>query len=842
MTYNSGQMPQTPITAPVGVDEVLAAERRALRAPGDNTPLAALCLSGGGIRSATFGLGVLQGLAEHELLTGFDYLSTVSGGGYIGGWLTAWMRRAGGLAPVVDALRPDAAAPAPGTPDPIEHLREYNNYLTPRLGALSADTWTLAFTYLRNVFLNWLVFVPLLVLALMGPRLILAFAVRLKQVPALAITALPLPAVGLLTMCMWNTLRYLPGVGGVNHRTRDFVVYVLMPLVLSVGLFTSFESVNLLPLPMAMIGALLPCGLAWAGYRITMPRTLRRERHNRQVMRALAGAALPLGLGLGAAAYWMQSRVVGDNWPVFVTAGPPMVLLGFCLAGAVFVGLSSHALGTEDREWLARAGAYIMMVGVIWWVACALVLLAPDWILPHPWQQWGLSLLAGASAWASSQLGFKAPATARAADKPAQKSGSARTRDWLLKLAPTVFLVLLGLGLVILTNWLLTETGTAPAPWNDGRAVVTGTRWTGVVGFSLAFWALAWFMARFININKFSLQGMYRDRLIRAYLGASNPKRNANLFTGFSTSDDCALACLDPAMRPLHVVNLTLNLVAEERLAWQQRKAESFTATALHCGSAQVGYRPAAEYGGEGGMTLGTAVAISGAAASPNMGYHSSPLVGFIMTLFNVRLGAWLGNPGTAGAKTWTHAGPRSATRALLREALGQTTDQSDFVYLSDGGHFENLGLYEMIRRRCRRIMVMDAGCDADFTYEDLGNALRKIRIDLRVPIRFSDESQAALRARSQRWATATIQYSLLDPSLADGELIYLKPMLLGTEPPDVLSYAASHPTFPHQGTDDQWFDESQTESYRMLGIRTVAELCRQWQGWEKAGAAGMVG
>jgi len=115
---------------------------------------------------------------------------------------------------------------------------------------------------------------------------------------------------------------------------------------------------------------------------------------------------------------------------------------------------------------------------------------------------------------------------------------------------------------------------------------------------------------------------------------------------------------LQPNLKPFHVVNIALNLVAGRRLAWQQRKAESFTVTPLHTGNCALGYRPSASYGGDKGISLGTAITISGAAASPNMGYHSSPVIGFIMTLFNARLGAWLGNPGPAGSKTWEKPGP----------------------------------------------------------------------------------------------------------------------------------------------------------------------------------------
>ena len=148
-------------------------------------------------------------------------------------------------------------------------------------------------------------------------------------------------------------------------------------------------------------------------------------------------------------------------------------------------------------------------------------------------------------------------------------------------------------------------------------------------------------------------------------------------------------------------------------------------------------------YGGEDGISLGTAMAISGAAASPNQGYISSAPLAFLMALFNVRLGWWLGNPGRSGKVTHKYDGPRNALVPFFSELLGMTSDTNKYVYLSDGGHFENLALYEMVRRRCRFIVVSDAGCDPDFEFEDLGNAVRKIEIDLGVPINLYGLEQA---------------------------------------------------------------------------------------------------
>ena len=136
---------------------------------------AALCISGGGIRSATFGLGILQGLARCGLLEKFHYLSTVSGGGYIGSWLSAWIKNdPNGIRGVVDELkrRPDSTLEP--EPQPVRHLREFSNYLAPRTGLTSVDSWTLIATFVRNMFLNWLVLISWLAAAMMIPRLYLA--------------------------------------------------------------------------------------------------------------------------------------------------------------------------------------------------------------------------------------------------------------------------------------------------------------------------------------------------------------------------------------------------------------------------------------------------------------------------------------------------------------------------------------------------------------------------------------------------------------------------------------------------------------------------------------------
>ena len=377
--------------------------------------------------------------------------------------------------------------------------------------------------------------------------------------------------------------------------------------------------------------------------------------------------------------------------------------------------------------------------------------------------------------------------------------------------------------------------------------VILYTPWPAVVIATIVLTLLGLGMAYVIDPNKFSLHATYRDRLIRAYLGASNPKRDANPFTGFDENDNLRMRELwnegKFGKRLMPIVNIALNLVGGSKLAWQDRKAESFTVSPLHCGSPEVGYRktdaPAGvRYGGENGISLGTAVAISGAAASPNMGYHSSPFVTFILTLLNVRLGAWLGNPGEAGNKTFQLGYPKFSVGPIIAEAFGLTKDTSRYVYLSDGGHFENLGLYEMVLRRCHYIVVSDAGEDPTCSFADLGEAVRKIRIDFGISIEFGPMSIYSrtevdeLKCTGHNCAIGRIRYSMVDGDAAeDGVLIYIKPACYGDEPRDIYEYFKSNRAFPHESTKDQFFSESQFESYRMLGVHTMERLCAECSG-----------
>jgi hypothetical protein len=378
--------------------------------------------------------------------------------------------------------------------------------------------------------------------------------------------------------------------------------------------------------------------------------------------------------------------------------------------------------------------------------------------------------------------------------------------------------------------------------------------------------AAAVIMALRVDVNQFSMHLFYRNRLVRCYLGASNKGRAPNRFTGFDRTDDLHLKDLIATKNydgPYPILNASLNLVKGKDLAFQERKAESFVMTPLYCGYDvwleeqdspimrgermrsdrgtketpsvlrrwlgildHYGYRPTENYAFPPPFTgpdLGLAMGISGAAASPNMGSYSSTPVAFLMTVFNVRLGQWLGNP--RNRRTYRRATPIFGLPYLVNELLAGTDDESAYVYLSDGGHFENMALYELVKRRCGLIIVCDAEADGGYGFGGIGNAIRKCRIDLGIDICL-DVSEIAPKKSSKpskkHCSVGQIHYEQVDMNAPMGTIIYFKASLTDDEPTDVKNYKKTSVAFPHESTIDQWFSESQFECYRKLGYHEV--------------------
>ena len=829
---------------------------------------AALCISGGGIRSATFGLGVLQGLARCGLLDKFHYLSTVSGGGYIGSWLSAWINRVG-----LTSVTTQLAGPREHTnpnPEPIEiqNLRSYSNYLSPRLGMFSADSWALVGSYLRNLLLNWCVIIPLLAAFLALPWI---FSSIVMMDPPLQSDALFWVGAVLVVIGVAYMGLNLPCGRNLRWDQKRFLQFCLLPLFLASVFMTiywawfNYYGRSLIAWKLFGFGqpqTWVPFFYLGIALHIVSWLTSLLPAHG---FRTLEFFAVVISGAIGGVVLWFGAQKLFPHpvmqMELYICVAVPGFMALFCVAIMVFAGISSRWTDDSDREWWGRATGWLLAVAVGWLLMSGLVVFGP---LSLKWT-WTFITTGGLAA-LLTVLGGRSSIVAATQKERA----TASPLGLILSKASTIAALVFAAVLLILVTEATTsvmkkliqayhiklayqatldsKSGLLGRP-EEYLNVIFYTPWWLVIPFAALLFLAGVVMARLINANTFSLHGMYRERLIRAYLGASNADRKENPFTGFDENDNIKMRDLWLQEKfngkLMHVINIALNLVSGEKLGWQERKAQSFTVSPLHCGSTAMspGYRSTAGadetvYGGPQGISLGSAITISGAAASPNMGYHSSPFVTFILTLLNVRLGAWLGNPGQAGDHTFNLGYPESSVRPIVDEALGLTNDKSPYVYLSDGGHFENLGLYEMVLRRCHFIVVSDAGEDPECSFADLGEAVRKIRVDFGIPIEFDQmniyprsEIDAA-KGKGRNCAIGRIRYSAVDGSTApDGIIVYIKPACYGDEPRDIYEYFKRSQTFPHESTADQFFSESQFESYRMLGAYTVEKLCADCTG-----------
>jgi hypothetical protein len=878
----------------------------------------ALCLSGGGIRSACFALGVLQALATHprragdnkpvtspqkSLLPQFTYLSTVSGGGYIGSWLSTWITRVG--YPLVWAglvRRPDDLRDPGAEPHAISWLREHGNYLTPQLGLTSPDTLTTIAIFLRNLVLNWLVLLPLLCAPLILMKLLalvifflssqnspelfgwLAFIGLVLLLAALRFMARHRPSLYRHSADVWKKQRADQGRvikrALLPNMAAAFVFTMCMALAASTKVGGQYggwvKDLFQLDQGRFFLSDLLKLGAGCGAglYALSWVASLPRVSQAGDFLRWTSAGAI-YGMLVAVVAYFFANDFIGDwiffslgewikrLWSLLVATnlatsdvdrykhmlvlihfGVPLLLLAQLSAEMIFVGLSSYQPHSDDdREWLGRAAALSLLASVGWLIVMYLIFVGGDIAYKMITDPVESLFLAGAlciTALLAAVLGRSHRTAAQSEPVLGIKPKSVHTILAIVAIICAGLLVVIAsalLDLAVLGHAITDRREHSPGP--DALRLLAALILVLILGANAS---------KFINVNRFSMHALYRNRLVRTFLGATRDPRDANPFTNFDEGDNPEMYTLwtrkspsggapeaagSQGWRPFHIVNIALNVTSSEKhLAWQERKAAPFVVTPMHSGSAIAGFRDSEQYGGK--ISLGTAMAVSGAAASPNQGYNSSAPVAFLMALLNVRLGWWLGNPGRAGNATFNHDGPKTAARSLIAELIGATREDQEYVYLSDGGHFENLGIYEMVRRRCRLIVVSDAGCDPAFAFEDLGNAVRKIEIDLGVPIRFRGLPDLKPRPPVGRdlgpgypyHAIGEIDYPAADGGGEKGVILYIKPGYHGSEvTAGVRSYAIANPEFPHDPTANQWFGESQMESYRALGFEITDNL-----------------
>jgi len=831
--------------------------------------LVGLAFSGGGIRSATFNLGVLEALKENSLLRLVDYLSTVSGGGYIGGWLVANAKRRGYW------VRREA-----DWRESIKFLRDYSDYLSPHLGFMSADTWTMWTTFLRNTILVQLQVFLALAACLLAPYLLRAPFQNLLggagngplasfQDPGLLATVFLALCTALVCGGMLFPSKPDHGGSGDKPQRQQWKILLgvcfLIPASLCVTATLWRTARSLLSSGADSYGKILghvaaapyaPYALGAVYAALVALALISVSRDWKGILTAVLaplGALAALVLETCALILMLQGWLPyapmdqAGREAAFVF-GPALVIAVISLSVYMLIGLLGRASDGQKREWWSRYGALLSMSGAGWLMLNVAAVYGPLWIEKLGTVKWVPIL-----GWLATSLGSVM------AGKSGATSGEDKSKasQWPLEVLAVAgpFVAIAGIILAISTalhSVLLAVSPAKMAAGSDGaywaglQAIDPGSVWVAFAVVLATGFVLTWRL----DINIFSLSEFYRSRLVRCYLGATRTRRNPHPFTGFDEADDLALAKLRtqtptgcrqavetatkedaegraPFAGPFPIVNCTLNLGGSSDLAVKTRRSDCFTMTPLHCGfnhkgprgrrfAASGGYCPTESYcGSKESLTLGQAIAVSGAAANPNMGYHTSPQTSFLMTVFNARLGGWFANP--ALKKPATRVSPTFAFHSLVNELFGTADDASKFVDISDGGHFENLGIYELVRRRCRLIIAGDAECDPDLTFGSLGNVIRLCEVDFGAKIKI-DVSSIRKDARTGRsrshCAVGRIEYA----NGGIGDLIYIKSSLLEDENTAVLEYLSEHPEFPHESTADQFFTENQFESYRKLG------------------------
>jgi hypothetical protein len=831
------------------LDYIVQRRARATGGPSDASSraeaaqsLVGLALSGGGIRSATTNLGILQALSRMGILPLVDYVSTVSGGGYIGSCLAALLSVRSPTIPSPDRDRPFAFGARadlwfstlwsrfpfnpdrvswPGRPTDrllgrriVSHLRTHGSFLIARKGLFRRDA-------LRSV--GHLV---------TGT----AYHVTMLLLTLLTVTVLTLWAADCMTDRMAARLKDLEVAHKVEESYTevraggDTPVFVLQgkrpgepfdrlkagfrnfgidvsanyrhPVVIGAAFGGAFTSVAMLIF------------LGWAvrksGWPQQVPPGLSRE--DALDNGALKVAALALFVAAAAASV-VAARARTGTGVAFLLV-PFAVLAGAKFTGFVFyVLLSWDFFGIWNRRFRSVWGAYesLASYGLI-----ATVLFA------------GLPIAAFAASDGASPWVLVAPLVSLVAARALTGGALGEASRFTLPLELRHFL--LGLFAVIVVGFLAVSLGGLVLNATNDLSIARPWPRTIVIA-TLAFLVAA-------NINKVSPHYFYRDRLMETYLRAE--------FSGPDKEMDTLADCMDMRLKELHgehlpggspdgtignaspylLITAAINLAGSRDLTRKDRKSGYFLFSKYFCGSKHTGYAETATYRG-GSTALGRAVTISGAAASTGMGQNTFFAQSFFMALFNLRLGYWMANPGRPGV--WD--GIAFWPAYLLREMLGLTHERARLVNLSDGGHTgDNVGIYHLLERRCQVIIACDAEQDAELAFGSFTEALRHAYIDYNIDVDIDldmirpDPKTGYSRSHC---AIGRIRYKEF-PERANW-LIYLKNSLTGDEPAPVLNYKQRCPAFPHETTADQFFDDAQFESYRALGVHIAEDALAAW-------------
>ncbi len=850
-----------------------------------------LALSGGGIRSATFCLGVLQHMARGKLLRAVDYLSTVSGGGYIGVFLGALFMRGREFAiEEAKASNRDIAAAEKDPPavhvekflgsntSPIIHwLRENGRHLAPN-GA--GDLLTALAVQLRN----WTS-----VVVVMGISLLTIFLGT--QVLRLAIESV-------------ESLGFLAKMLKIPEGDLWLSPW-LVPTVAAAAIAVMF---------------------GWGYWLISKP----HENAGRHLSKVATLIALIFSAWLGLT----QTDYIAGTFKCILGLGFGALLVSLLEGVAALISLVSQRRKKDERQpkelTFRRIFALRSNNGMELWrllrnrcsISLKICLVVTGCLLAFAvidtfGQSLYLAFMRGANLRAALTAVWTASGLALVFSLGDKVWAWIERFSGGKKIKPSLDLIALAAGIlgvfVFLLNcdilahacaWTFNRPG--PGAFPDRQLL-----WIILSGCAI----LACLFGRNLPfLNASSLQYLYGARLVRAYLGATNPHRHFPrkvAVVDTISGDDSSLSVYAPHKNggPLHIINVTFNETCsgESQLEQRDRKGLQF---AVGPAGLSVGARFHARWCDDGryprgsaiipipggspdnnfqmfpqpeplkifgytlrrasiirrveSLTVGHWIAISGAAFGTGMGHMTSLGLSLLAGLSNVRLGYWWDSqvkpmersknevaPGKTGWSGRFFSWLLPVQTYLLDEWLARFHGPARrYWYLSDGGHFENTAVYELLRRRVPHIICCDCGADPDYGFADIANLVRKARIDFGAEIRFiskdklhsahldipenvvrqidlPEEFDKKLKRNRQSHAiVAAVRFDQAsDAENRFGLILFLKPSLSGDEPLDLWEYDMHQKDFPQESTGDQFFDEAQWESYRKLGEHIAGSM-----------------
>ncbi|MDQ6827433.1 MAG: patatin-like phospholipase family protein [Gemmatimonadota bacterium] len=877
-----------PSTDPKTLDDVLQAEfdhivrnRHLGRARSDvKHNLIGLALSGGGIRSATTNLGVLQALSRLGVLPLVDYLSTVSGGGYIGACLSSLLswngdepasRTPGSHEPFTfssDELRfttdwkhfPFRAEYLRGQSkvggDLVAHLRTHGNFLVSRLGLLTRETMRSIGNIITGVAFNVLAFLlTMFAIAAIYMSTALSIAPDIRGAlngslgrPSTPADVRPRSLVDVDSTttrvdtahgtcaanapgCVQETRTTLHPPTLLDRVKRNATVTGIV--FASAAAEWAACAPGCLP---DRMGAILIALAIGALFSIAIFIWILIAR--RQYIKGISpiGGEPKRGESIEDA---LEGRVL-RRIAVFalLTALGTLALVRWLRAPLhgdaqliwLFVPVAVFAAARFTSFFLAVA---VLPAMAIWtrrlrslWGAYQTITIYGFWVFfvaaVFPLAVYALrdhSLAVGWSAFGSLLV-------TRFVVRRSTGGGA----SWLKKLSGQFRNIVLGVLVTLAVATCILFFGSLLAAYAD--SAMQSLMFTGGSAGVLILFAL------FADQNKLGPQYFYRDRIAETYLLSELADADGAMRV-YRDAMEMPLSALhgEPAptnkgwrnTAPYHLVSAAINLAGSRDLTRKDRKSGYWLFSKLFCGSTHTGFRETKHYRG-GETKLARAIAISGAAASSGIGQDTFFAQAFATVMFNIRLGYWLQNPMHKASITDKEGGTFWPWY-LWREVTMNTTETAGLVNLSDGGHTgDNVGIYPLLQRRCKVIIACDAEQDPALTFSSFTEALRHAYVDLKIDVDIDltmirpDPVSGLSRSHC---AVGRIRY----PDRPDQEsyLIYIKNSLTGDEPEPVLNYKARHADFPHETTVDQFFDDAQFESYRALGVHLTEHTFAGW-------------